>query len=88
MILIADSGVTKTEWCVIADDGTTEKLFTTGINPFFQESENITAILLKEFNSARKFDAVYFYGSGCINTEKQDIVKSALLPFLLDIDIH
>jgi len=79
MILIADSGVTKTEWCRITDQHTTETLITQGINPFYQEAENITSILLKEFTGVRKFEAIFFYGSGCINREKQDIVKAGLL---------
>ena len=79
MILIADSGVTKTEWCMITDHLTTETLVTQGINPFYQEAENITSILLKEFTGARKFEAIFFYGSGCINQEKQDIVRKGLL---------
>jgi len=79
MILIADSGSTKTEWCVVTGNGTTEKVVTPGINPFYQESENISAILQKEFTAVRKFDAIYFYGAGCINQEKQDIVRKSLI---------
>jgi len=79
MILIADSGTTKTEWCMINNGGTSETLITPGINPFYQEEENITAILQKEFTAAKKFDSIYFYGAGCINKEKQDIVRNSLM---------
>jgi len=79
MILIADSGTTKTEWCMINDGGTSETLITPGINPFYQEEENISAILQKEFTAAKKFDSIYFYGAGCINKEKQDIVRNSLM---------
>jgi len=79
MILIADSGTTKTEWCLITDDSTTEILVTPGINPFYQEVENIAAILQKEFYAAKIFDAIYFYGAGCINKEKQEVVRKSLL---------
>jgi len=79
MILIADSGATKTEWCMITDRETSERLVTSGINPFYQDAENIAAILNKEFTAAKKFEAIYFYGTGCINQEKQDIVKKGLL---------
>lgn len=79
MILIADSGTTKTEWCIINDRGTTEKVITSGINPFYQDGENITAILEKEFKGERIFNSIYYYGTGCINQEKKDIVKAALL---------
>jgi len=79
MILIADSGTTKTEWCLIADKEISETIFTSGINPFYQESDNISSILQKEFTAVKKFNAIYFYGTGCINLEKQGIVKKALL---------
>ena len=79
MILIADSGTTKTEWCMITDSGISETVITSGINPFYQEAENISGILQKEFFTAKKFSAVHFYGAGCINEEKQNIVKKAIL---------
>jgi glucosamine kinase len=79
MILVADSGTTKTEWCIITDLETTEIVVTSGINPFYQDAENIASILQKEFIPSKKFDAIYFYGAGCINQEKQEIVKRALL---------
>ncbi|NEW84823.1 MAG: ATPase [Mariniphaga sp.] len=79
MIIIADSGTTKTEWCIIADNGTTESLVTSGINPFYQEAENISTILDREFTAARKYDYIYFYGAGCINQEKQNIVRKSLM---------
>ena len=79
MILIADSGTTKTEWCMISEGGMTEKVITSGINPFYQESGNISAILNKEFSGPKKFKAIHFYGAGCINKEKEAIVSTALL---------
>ena len=78
MILIADSGTTKTAWCAISDTGATEKTTTSGINPFYQDSENIAAILRNEFPFNHRFKAVYFYGAGCINEEKQNAVKVGL----------
>jgi N-acetylglucosamine kinase-like BadF-type ATPase len=79
MILIADSGTTKTEWCIIAEDELKETISTSGINPFYQSAENISDLLRKEFLSVKKFNSICFYGAGCINQEKQEIVKSALL---------
>ncbi len=79
MVLIADSGTTKTEWCMITESGISETVITSGINPFYQEAENISGILQKEFFAAKKFSAVHFYGAGCINEEKQNIVKKAIL---------
>lgn len=79
MILIADSGTTKTEWGMVSPDGTVGTLATPGINPFYQEGENIRAILQNKFTGQKKYEAIHFYGAGCINEEKQNIVKVALL---------
>ncbi len=78
MILIADSGTTKTEWCLIDGSGKCEKMITSGINPFYQDSENIASILRSEISVPQQLDAVYFYGTGCINEEKQNVVKAGL----------
>jgi glucosamine kinase len=79
MILVADSGSTKTEWSILGGQGNSQTVITSGINPFYQDSDNIATILKKEFTAAKTFDAIYFYGTGCINKEKQDIVKTGLL---------
>ena len=78
MILIADSGTTKTEWCLMDGSGNNEKMVTSGINPFYQDSENIAFILQCEFSVPQQLEAVYFYGTGCINEEKQNVVKTGL----------
>lgn len=80
MILLADSGSTKSEWIILSGDRIVGSLFTSGINPFYQDKESIAQILINEYLSVNKdFDAIYFYGAGCINPEKQDVVRSALL---------
>ncbi len=48
MILIADSGSTKTDWCLIQGKETVLSFTTQGINPFHQSSEEIINILKKE----------------------------------------
>ena len=68
MILIADSGSTKTDWCV-AKDGFTVKRFTTqGINPYHQDERRINGIVLDELlpqTGEYKLKKIVFYGSGC-----------------------
>ena len=46
MILIADSGSTKTAWCFVEDPE--HIIYTQGINPFQQSEEEICAILQHE----------------------------------------
>jgi glucosamine kinase len=79
-ILIADSGSTKTTWSIIAGDGNSgESCRTSGINPFLQTEEEIFACLQNEYSlAARPFEAVYFYGAGCANPEKNEKVRRPL----------
>ncbi|UYQ91584.1 N-acetylglucosamine kinase [Chitinophaga horti] len=75
-MLIADSGSTKTEWCLLQGDKSTT-YHTQGISPYFQDQEQITAIfkteLLSQMPAGTSIEAVYFYGTGCaspINAKK------------------
>ena len=69
MILIADSGSTKTEWCVAEQGKQMQRILTKGINPYFQSEEEISgeiqSVLVPELKTTT-FDAVYFYGAGCL----------------------
>ncbi len=47
MILIADSGSTKTDWCLANNGTVVARHATQGINPFFQNDEEIRLILNK-----------------------------------------
>ena len=81
MILIADSGSTKTDWCV-AKDGETLKRFTTqGINPYHQDERKINGIVFGELlpqTSDYRPEKIVFYGSGC-REEKIPTMKNILL---------
>lgn len=48
MIIIADSGSTKTDWCVKDGNATLAKVKTQGINPFHMMEETIEMILLEQ----------------------------------------
>lgn len=80
MILIADSGSTKTDWCLTTEEGKESHLFTTqGINPYHQSEQEITDALhdMKGLLPTEKIEAVYFYGAGC-TAEKSPVVCKAL----------
>jgi glucosamine kinase len=80
MILVADSGSTKTEWKVLKDNIAEESVFSSGINPFFLSSEDIFLLLKKELDSLSRYkiDTIYFYGTGCNSEAKNNTVKNAL----------
>lgn len=79
MIVIADSGSSKTDWLFIS----AEKEFTIsspGINPFFQQTEEIFTTLSNTFNDNenKAVNEVYFYGAGCIKGKTDYVVSQAL----------
>jgi N-acetylglucosamine kinase-like BadF-type ATPase len=45
MIIIADGGSTKTNWCLITDEGKKVNFNTEGYNPYFSSKEYITTSL-------------------------------------------
>jgi N-acetylglucosamine kinase-like BadF-type ATPase len=80
MKLLADSGSTKTEWCLIQTDGQTRRLLTKGINPYFQTSEEVAHELrtnLRPQLPDAPIDALYFYGAGC-SPEKAPAMRQTL----------
>lgn len=69
MILIADSGSTKTDWICISADDTTQPVeaHTVGLNPFHVSDDEFRKILIHDLLPQLgevKVDNVYFYGSG------------------------
>ena len=78
--LIADSGATKTAWCLL--EGQKKKtLFTQGLSPYFLKGDQIEQIVGLELKSKLKGvepDEIFFYGTGCSNPGNVKIVKKAL----------
>ena len=80
MMLIADSGSTKTDWCVILDNTPIKRIGTKGLNPFFQSEEEIQQELTHSFLPQLPegtIDSVYFYGAGC-TPEKAPTLRRAI----------
>lgn len=82
MILIADSGSTKTDWVLISKNSSAHQIYSTvGYNPYFIDSIGITNSInenLKNNFDFNSIEEVYFYGAGCSNNEKRQSVKLAL----------
>lgn len=78
--LIADSGATKCEWCVLVGDKR-KKIVTQGISPYFLNEQEIVSLLQKELLpklKAIQVDEVYYYGTGLSNPNNVKLVRSAL----------
>lgn len=91
MIIIADSGSTKTEWCIADKGKPIKRILTSGMNPYFQKAEDIKQEieqkLLPEIDGF-VIEAVYFYGAGCANPEKNQLIIDAIhqhLPSPVDV---
>jgi glucosamine kinase len=79
-ILIADSGSTKCEWCLLRD-GKKKTVETIGISPYFLNVSQIEQVLAKELLPAiQKFEVnfIYYYGTGCGTEVNRKIVQKAL----------
>ena len=84
MILLADSGSTKTHWCLMTASGQCSHVHTEGINPVLQPIEVIQATVSDQLlpQIARLLWAgtvthVFFYGAGC-TPEKKVLVQQIL----------
>ena len=68
MILLADSGSTKTDWGLVENGKLVKRLRTSGMNPFQMSEEAITeeikTHLVPELPGT-VLDEVHFYGAGC-----------------------
>ena len=81
MILIADSGSTKTDWLLTGKDGIMSNFNTSGINPYLLRPHEITEILRKELLFRiipQAITHVYFYGAGCSTEVRCQEVATAL----------
>lgn len=78
MILIADSGSTKTTWALTSSDN---KVVTEGLNPHFTSDETFfaacSAVKLHFHISTLNFQ-IYFYGAGCGSNSQRKRVRQLL----------
>ncbi|UOR03508.1 N-acetylglucosamine kinase [Hymenobacter aerilatus] len=81
MIIIADGGSTKTNWCLIDNAGTRIYFNTEGYNPYFINTQGIIESLEKSLPDNLDLPAiseVYYYGAGCSTPEKVETVAAAM----------
>ncbi len=86
MIIIAESGSTKTNW--ITADNTLYQ--TKGFNPLFDTTDSIYEELLKheELQKVRNnFTKVFFYGASCSSDERNAIVERALSKYFTNTEV-
>lgn len=84
MILIADSGGTKVDWCLLDGAKVVNRIKTPGMNAMMLSPEEMTEIIGRDvrpnIEEPGKVHAVYFYGAGCIGdviNKVHDAIKSS-----------
>ena len=81
MILIADCGSTKIDWCLLNGNEKVAQIFTTGMNALMMTEEEMTATIKAELVphiSGYQIDEIYYYGAGILNEEVGSHVVNAL----------
>jgi N-acetylglucosamine kinase-like BadF-type ATPase len=79
-VLIADSGSTKTQWCLI-QNGKKKLIKTQGISPYFLDDESLKTIIDKELltkTGTTDVQEIFYYGTGCSNPENAALVRRGL----------
>lgn len=82
MIIVADSGATKTAWRAISADGNVRPVQTGGMSPTCLEAEHFISVVRDAIPALNPEGAhvedIYFYGAGLVGEDTTAPVRSAL----------
>ena len=83
MILVAESGSTKTDWCLIDHENKISCFRTGGLNLYYQSTIDIQRTLANEVIRLIPFgpEKIYFYGAGCTPGKKSKLFEKILRKF-------
>ncbi|MDD3877665.1 MAG: hypothetical protein PHT69_13675 [Bacteroidales bacterium] len=90
MIVIAESGSTKTDWCIYNTKTKMQNhLQTIGINPYFIEEHELIACLKEAFINfeIKHLKQFFFYGAGCANSIMQKKLEGMLSKLFINAEI-
>lgn len=91
MIIVVESGSTKSDWVLIKEGNPQPKISTVGFNPFFHNQAFIAQNIQKHpqlYNQAAAIQKVYFYGAGCSSDELCAIIQEGLQLVFTNAEIH
>lgn len=93
MILIADSGSTKTTWVLTDGRKVIQTVNTKGYNPYYFKDKSLLLTIKSELLpllESTVIDKIFFYGSGCSSEENCSLVKSTLIELFPNsyIEVH
>jgi len=81
MILIADSGATKTDWRIVKDKDNIFQAVTEGVNPHYATTDKILSIFTEAIAKKElpgEVESIYFYGAGITSGNKASEISGAL----------
>jgi glucosamine kinase len=82
MILVADSGSSKTDWLLAIKKDEVKQFRSAGLNPYFLSEKDIVKILQDQVpdmvSLAPDIDEIYFFGAGCSSPDRHEIVTNAI----------
>lgn len=90
MLLIADSGSTKTNWCLIDDAARQVRFTTEGYNPNYVTREYLLDSLRPALPGGYDWSRVrrvYFYGAGC-SEDRYDFMRETLRQLFVHAEIE
>ncbi|WP_419700369.1 BadF/BadG/BcrA/BcrD ATPase family protein [Mucilaginibacter sp. NFX135] len=82
MILVADSGSSKTDWLLSLPKQEPVSFKTAGLNPYFLTEKEIAKIIQDQAPDmvayANDISEIYFFGAGCSSPDRHEIVSNAI----------
>lgn len=88
MIIIAESGATKTSWRSVGNEGTVRSAETAGMNPSTYGGDHFHSIVSQAMTvlnpDGEHVDKMFFYGAGLVTTASVAPIRDALLKWCPD----
>lgn len=91
MLLIADSGSTKIDWCLIDKKGEKTYFQTMGLNPYNVSQETINKEIKNNISPrflSKEYIKMFFYGSGCSTLQKKTLMQNIFQQYIPNSEIH
>lgn len=87
MLLIADSGTSKTDWLLSVPGNESLVFRTPGLNPYFLNEKEMVKLLGHHapdlLQYADQVTEIYFFGAGCSSPDRREVISNVLSNFFV-----